>query len=70
MVKPLHRQHANPSTWCNPMLAQPARAWSVCKQIFADPWDPFRRAHPRYQTSYYDELVAKMLACGNLEQMG
>ena len=22
-------------------------------------------AHPRYQTPYYDALVAKMLACGN-----
>ena len=27
-------------------------------------------AHPRYQTPYYDGLVAKMLACGNPEQMG
>jgi len=70
MVKPLHRQHANTPTWCDPMLAQPARDWSVFKQIFADHWDPFRRAHPRYQTSYYDELVAKMLACGNPDLMG
>ena len=27
-------------------------------------------AHPRYQTSYYNGLVAKMLACGNPKQMG
>ena len=52
------------------MLAQPARDWSVFKQIFADHWDPFRRAPARYQTSYDDERVAKMLACGNPEQMG
>jgi hypothetical protein len=24
----------------------------------------------RYQTAYYDGLVAKMLACGNPDQMG
>jgi hypothetical protein len=30
----------------------------------------FQHAHPRYQTSYYDGLVAKMLGCGNPEQMG
>jgi hypothetical protein len=52
------------------MLAAPARDWSVFQQIFADHWDTFRHAHPRYQTSYYDGLVAKMLACGNAEKMG
>lgn len=52
------------------MLAAPSRDWSVFKQIFADHWDPFRRVHPRYQTAYYDNLVAKMLACGNPEQIG
>jgi len=44
--------------------------WSVFKQIFADHWEPFQRAHPRYQTAYYDGLVAKMLACGNPEKIG
>ena len=52
------------------MLAAPSRDWSVFKQIFADHWTEFQHAHPRYQTSYYDGLVAKMLACGNPEQMG
>ena len=52
------------------MLAAPSRDWSVFKQIFADHWEPFQHAHPRYQTSYYDGLVTKMLACGNPEQMG
>jgi hypothetical protein len=52
------------------MMTQPSGDWSVFKRIFADHWDPFQRAHPRYQTPYYDNLVAKMLACGNAEKMG
>lgn len=52
------------------MIAAPSRDWSVFKQIFAEHWDAFQHAHPRYQTSYYDGLVAKMLGCGNPEQMG
>ena len=52
------------------MLAAPSRDWSVFQQIFADHWDTFQRVHPRYQTSYYDSLVAKMLACGNPEKSG
>src|SRR5262245_45755948 len=52
------------------MIAAPSRDWSVFKQIFADHSAGFRYAHPRYQTSYYDGLVAKMLGCGQPEQMG
>ena len=52
------------------MMAAPSRDWNVFKQIFAEHWDGFKHAHPRYQTSYYDGLVAKMLACGNLALMG
>jgi len=52
------------------MMAAASRDWSVFKQIFADHWEPFQHAHPRYQTAYYDDLVAKMLACGNPEKMG
>jgi len=52
------------------MLAAPAQHWSVFQQIFADHWKTFQHAHPRYQTAYYNGLVAKMLACGNSEQMG
>jgi hypothetical protein len=52
------------------MLVQPFGDWSVFKQIFSDRWELFQRAHPRYQTSYYDGLVAKMLGGGNPEQMG
>ena len=52
------------------MLAQPSGDWSVFQQIFAEHWDAFAHAHPRYQTPYYEGLVARMLACGNPEQMG
>ena len=52
------------------MMAAPSRDWNLFKQIFADHWEPFQHAHPRYQTAYYDDLVAKMLACGNPEKMG
>jgi hypothetical protein len=44
--------------------------WSVFKQIFHDHWDRFKRDHPRYDRIYYDELVQKMLGCGNPEQSG
>ena len=70
MIKLLHRNKTNTPTRCDPMMAQPSRDWNVFKQIFAEHWDGFTRAHPRYQTSYYEGLVAKMLACGNPEQMG
>jgi len=52
------------------MLAGPSRDWSVFKPLFADHWEPFQHAHPRYQTAYYDALVAKRLACGNPDKMG
>ena len=52
------------------MLAVPAWAWSVFQQIFAEHWEAFQHAHPRYQTPYYDALVRKMLACGNPMKMG
>jgi len=70
VVKPLHRDKTNTPTRCDPMLVHPSGDWSVFKQIFPEHWDAFRHAHPRYQTSYYDDLVAKMLACGNPEKMG
>ena len=70
MVKPLPRQHLIPPTRCNPMMTHPSGDWSVFPQGFADHWDAFQRAPPRYQTSYDDGRVAKMLACGNPEKMG
>src|SRR2546421_5352508 len=70
MVQPLHRNNRITLTRCDPMMAQPSGDWNVFKQIFAEHWGAFQHAHPRYQTSYYDGLVAKMLACGNPEKMG
>src|SRR6266851_285812 len=70
VVQPLHRQQIIPPTRCTPMMPQPSGDWNVFQQIFAEHWDGFTHAHPRYQTSSYDGLVAKMLACGNPEQMG
>src|SRR5712691_9216148 len=70
MIQPLHCNKLMPPTRCEPMLVQPSGDWSVFQQIFADHWDTFAHAHPRYQTLYYEGLVAKMLACGNPEQMG
>ena len=52
------------------MRTAPSRDWSVFKQIFADHWEAFQHTHPRYETSYYDGLVAKRLGCGNPEKMG
>ncbi len=52
------------------MLAAPTRDWNIFKQIFADHWDGFTHAYPRYQTVYYHDLVSKMLACGNPDKMG
>src|SRR6266498_1588392 len=52
------------------MLAAPSRDWNIFKQIFADHWDGFTHAHPRYQTAYSNDLVSKMLACGNPDKMG
>jgi len=52
------------------MLAAPSGDWSVFQRIFADHWEAFQHAHPRYQTPYYNGLVDKMLGCGNPEKMG
>src|SRR5262245_65500152 len=52
------------------MMIHPSGDGSVFQQIFADHWATFARANPRYQTPYYEGLVAKRLACGNPEQMG
>jgi Putative transposase/Transposase zinc-binding domain len=52
------------------MMAVPSRDWNVFKQIFADHWEGFTHAPPRYQTADYEGLVAKRLACGNPDKMG
>src|SRR2546421_5489036 len=70
MVEQRHPHSTQTSTRCARMLTAPSRDWSVFQQIFADHWEAFQHAHPRYQTPYYDGLVAKMLACGNPEKIG
>lgn len=45
----------------------PCRWWT---QAVARAGVSCHHAHPRYQTPYYDGLVAKMLACGNPEKLG
>jgi hypothetical protein len=70
VVQPLHRDNLITPTRCDPMMAEPSRDWNVFQQIFADHWEPFQHANRRYQTAYYDGLVAKMLECGNPEKMG
>jgi Transposase zinc-binding domain len=52
------------------MMAQASGDWSVFKQLFAAHGDAFKLVHPRYQGAYYDGLVAKMLDCGNPDNMG
>jgi putative transposase/transposase-like zinc-binding protein len=66
------RYHIQPYTLkrCGLMTAVTPPAWSVFKQIFAEHWDGFIRIYPRYNRRYYDELVHKMLGCGDPDQMG
>ncbi|MDP6477408.1 MAG: transposase [Nitrospinaceae bacterium] len=40
------------------------------KQIFRDHWTEFKNTSPRYNSLYYDEVINKMLDCGNPEKMG
>ena len=40
------------------------------KQIFRDHWREFKDKYPRYDTPEYDEVVQKMLDCGDPEKMG
>lgn len=40
------------------------------KQIFRDHWNAFKIAYPFYNTPYHDEVVQKMLDCGDPEKMG
>ena len=40
------------------------------KQIFRDHWVEFKATYPRYKAPEYDEVVQKMLDCGDPEKMG
>jgi hypothetical protein len=67
--KRYHTQSNTPKR-CDLMTAEAPPAWNIFKQIFADHWDGFKRVHPRYNKSYYDGLVDKMLGCGDPAKMG
>ena len=70
MVQPrLHNNLPLLTRWTR-MPAAPSGDWSVFQRIFADHWEVFQHAHPRYQTPYYNGLVGKMLACGNPTKIG
>lgn len=46
------------------------RDWNIYKQIFADHWEGFKEKNPKFADEYYDQLVERMLNCGNPDQMG
>src|SRR5713101_6522947 len=52
------------------MAAEVIAGWNVFKEIFTEHWEGFKQFRPRYATPYYDDLVDKMLRCGNPDQMG
>ena len=52
------------------MAAEVIVGWNVFKEVFTEHWEGFTQFRPRYDTPYYDDLVDKMLRCGNPEQMG
>jgi hypothetical protein len=70
VVKQRHRNNPNTPTRCTLMITDPSRDWNVFKQIFADHWPEFKQFRPRYDTRYYDDLVAKMLGAGNPDKRG
>jgi hypothetical protein len=52
------------------MYAESLPGWNVFTQIFPEHWEGFKPFRPRYNTPYYDDLVDKMLRCGNPDQIG
>ena len=40
------------------------------KKIFEDHWDDFKTHYPRYDSDYYDNVIQKMLDCGDPDKMG
>ena len=40
------------------------------KQIFTDHWEAFKKKHSRYNNTYYDDVIGKMLDCGDPQKMG
>lgn len=52
------------------MLVQERGDWNQFKQIFFDHWEGFKKVYPLYNDVYYEDLVSKMLSCGNPEEIG
>jgi transposase-like zinc-binding protein len=52
------------------MYAESIPGWNVFKQIFTEHWEGCKPCRPRYNTPYDDDLVDKMLRCGNPDQRG
>ena len=52
------------------MAAEVIAGWNVFKEISTEHCEGFKQFRPRYDTPYYDDLVDKMLRCGNPDQMG
>ncbi len=44
--------------------------WNVYKQIFFDNWEGFKKKYPLFDKKYYDDLLDKMLKCGDPDQIG
>ena len=43
---------------------------NIYKQIFLDHWEGFKKDNPWYNTDHCNELVSKMLSCGDPKQIG
>jgi len=43
---------------------------NVFKDIFRDNWGDFKKVNSMYDTLYYDEVIQKMLNCGDPNKMG
>ena len=39
----------------------------IIKRIFREHWGTFKIIYPGYNTEYYDEVINKMLLCGEKE---
>jgi Putative transposase/Transposase zinc-binding domain len=52
------------------MATEVIAGWNVFKEIFTEHWEGFKQFRPRYNTPSYDDLVDKLLRCGNPDQMG
>jgi hypothetical protein len=39
----------------------------IFKQIFRDHWEEFKKKFKRYSSKYYEEVIKKMLNCGDVK---